>query len=261
MSRNKPYYRIYRPGSLYPFISDTRNVDNMYTYVRAFRLLEDDLLKLFTNVEPTNDNLKVYSHRLYELLLRASTEFETNAMQILTYNGYRRKKGNLNIEDYFKINEATKLSDYEVTCELWHPTKVFKPFQEWGDSQPLSWYQDYNNVKHNRSSEFSKASLNNVMNAVTGVLAILYAQFDYFVITGPMASGTWSGLIITDGDYNEPMSSKSIFHVIRPKWTEDEKYVFNWDEIKNSKDAFAKYPFKKDEVTLKRRPINDEVNK
>lgn len=99
------------------------------------------------------------------------------------------------------------------------------------------------------------------MNAITGVLAILYAQFDYFVITGPMASGTWSGLIITDGDYNEPMSSKSIFHVVRPKWSDDEKYLFNWDEIRNSNDAFAKYPFKKEEVPVKRRPVNNEVNK
>ena len=262
MSINKPYYRIYRPGSSYPFLSDSRNVDNMYTYIRAFRLLEDDLVKLFTNVEPTKDNRKVYSHRLYELLLRASTEFETNAMQILTYNGYTKKGNeNFNIKDYYKINEATKLSDYEVTCELWHPMKVFKPFQEWCNGHSLSWYQAYNKVKHNRSSEFSKASLENVMNAITGVLAILYAQFDYFAITGPMAIGTWNVSIKNTGDYTEPIGSKSIFHVVRPKWTEDEKYLFNWDEIKNSNDAFAKYPFKKVEAPLKRRPLNDDVNK
>lgn len=260
MSINKPYYRIYRPGSSYPFLSDSRNVDNMYTYIRAFRLLEDDLVKLFTNVEPTKDNRKVYSHRLYELLLRASTEFETNAMQILKKNGYK-KKGNMNMNDYVKINEATKLSDYTVTCEIWYPDNEFKPFQEWKEGKPLTWFQAYNKVKHNRSKEFAKASLENVMNAITGVLAILYAQFDYFAITGPMAIGTWYASIKNTGDYTEPIGSKSIFHVVRPKWTEDEKYVFNWDEIKNSNDAFAKYPFKKVEAPLKRRPLNDDVNK
>jgi len=245
MGINKPYFRIYRPGSLYPFISDSRNVDNMYPYIRAFRLLEEDLKQLFTYVEPTDANKGVFSHRLYELLLRASTEFETNAMQILAMNGYTKEKGsNFNIKDYFKINQATKLSDYSVTCELWQPTREFKPFQEWSNAHPLSWYQAYNDVKHNRSSEFSKASLENVMNAITGVLAILYAQFDYFAITGPMAIGAWYEVIVNDGDYTEPINSKSIFHFVRPKWTEDEKYVFNWDEIKNSNDAFAKYPFK-----------------
>lgn len=242
MGIHQPYYRIYRPGSSCDYINDSRNVDNMYTLIRAFSLLEDDLLQLFTCVEPTNDNFRVYSHRLYELLLRASTEFETNAMQILTYNGYTKKKGNLNITDYFKINEATKLSEYEVTCELWHSMEVFKPFQEWRLGHSISWYQAYNDVKHNRNSEFSKASLNNVMNAITGVLAILYAQFDYFAITGPMVIGAWY-VQVSDNEYSEPINNKSIFHVSRPIWSEEEKYTFNWDEIKNSNNAFEKFSF------------------
>ena len=47
-----------------------------------------DLNEIFDFVEPSNDNTSVYSHRIYELLLRAATEFESNCKGILKANGY-----------------------------------------------------------------------------------------------------------------------------------------------------------------------------
>ena len=49
---------------------------------------ELDFKKVFEYIEPSDINLEVYSHRLYELLLRAATECETNFTSILKDNDY-----------------------------------------------------------------------------------------------------------------------------------------------------------------------------
>jgi hypothetical protein len=94
MGIQRPYYRIVRP-----FLGDASCLDSVYGYDyrwdddfpadpryandrlelwRAYMLLEKDLLRLFEYVEPTDNNIQTYSHRTYELFLRAATEFETN---------------------------------------------------------------------------------------------------------------------------------------------------------------------------------------
>jgi len=67
----------------------------------------------------TDGNQNVYSHRLYEMLLRTCTEFENNCKGILKDNGYVSQ--NLNIKDYYKINAASKLNEYEIKLNVWSP--------------------------------------------------------------------------------------------------------------------------------------------
>lgn len=242
MGINKPYYRIYRPGSSYHFVMDSRNVDSIYTYIRSFQLLEQDLLRLFAYVEPADANLNTYSHRLYELLLRAATEFEANATAILSKNGYRKRR-NLNISDFFKINSATRLSEYKVKCEIWQSKKEFIPFLEWNRGSTLTWYKNYNTVKHNRSENFSYATLENVMSAITGLIAILYAQFDIITVTGPITDGITLCTISDASGSEDPLFNKSVFHVVRPNWSESNCYSFDWQEIKHEENPFRTYNF------------------
>src|SRR3990167_10206729 len=98
MTISRPYFRICRPDTwgnydlpneaYYPL--DSRYASDRTNLVRAYHLLEQDLIRIFEYVEPTDANLQTYSHQLYALLLRACTEFESNARAILQANGYRR---------------------------------------------------------------------------------------------------------------------------------------------------------------------------
>ena len=61
-----------------------------------------DLNALYDYIEPSDDNLGVFSHRIYELLLRAATEFEANCKGILKAKGYSKPENEWYVKDYLK---------------------------------------------------------------------------------------------------------------------------------------------------------------
>src|SRR5690554_5224374 len=101
MKLSKPYRRIIRPyllpnhyvfgpsNNIY-FVDDSYASDR-FEIIRAYYILEKDLINLFEFIDPSDANLATYSHKTYELLLRASTEFELNAKKVLSANGYSNK--------------------------------------------------------------------------------------------------------------------------------------------------------------------------
>jgi hypothetical protein len=243
MSINKPYFRIYRPGAgdFADYCTDRRNAENSDILCRAYILLENDLRKIFEYVEPCSHNLNTNSHRMYELFLRASTEFESNAKGILKANGYSTVDRNMNIRDYKKLDLATKLSEYQLEIGFWRPSKmVITPFADWKKGPSLKWYQDYNSVKHNRDEYFHLATLQNTLESVAAVLAILYAQFDFNTFT----SHTANPIILSHDNENITPLSDTMFQVIKPHtWTADEKYQFDWVVLKSNNEPFQKFTF------------------
>lgn len=241
MGITKPYHRMirYDGGGADDYILDKRYAEDRFTLCLAYKLIEDDLKKIFEFVEPTDKNKNTYSHKLYELFLRCATEFEANSKSILYANGYTRKK-NLNIKDYYKINAATCLSRYKLKLNVWHPKeKILGPFKEWSKGHSLTWYQKYNNVKHDRHRNFKEASLINVVNAASGVLAILFAQFDTYTFN-PFNDQ----LIFHSTDDNFLYTDTSLFS-IKPfvNWKKTEIYSIEWNKIKSSPRPFQRYKF------------------
>ncbi|MFO0321204.1 MAG: hypothetical protein ACK504_02110 [Bacteroidota bacterium] len=178
---------------------------------------------------------------MYELFLRASTEFESNAKGILKANGYSKKDRDMKIRDYLKLDLATKLSEYQLEIGFWRPNKmVITPFAKWKEGHSLKWYQDYNAVKHNRDANFHLATLENTLESVAAVLAILYAQFDFNTLTSHMANPV---IMQTDNENITPQSD-TMFQVIKPHtWTADQKYQFDWVVLKSNNEPFQKFPF------------------
>lgn len=217
---------------------DFVNQQEMTTLVTTTRLIIHDLYELFNYVEPNDMCLSTYSHRLYELLLRTATEFEANCKAILDANGYvKAGGGNLNIHDYYKIEAACKLSGYSVSFGRWH-NRIFKPFETWnsGAFVPLLWYQGYNHVKHNRYANFHEANLENVMNAIAGLLCILHAQFGDQMIT---ACYEGFGMVQESQD----KVATGTFVITTPSFTDAEMYDFTWDDSKVVKVPVQNYSF------------------
>lgn len=239
MSLSKPFYRIARQPST-DYILDKRYAQDRFMLLQSYQLIENDLKNILEFVEPADHNESVYSHRIYELFLRCATEFETNCKRILYANGY--KNGQLGISDYYKIDEAMRLSGYEVKINSWHPSaKILKPLQDWSAGPSLGWYQDYNSVKHDRFQHFYKASLKNAVYAAASVFAVLFAQFHEYAFN-PYGDETLSTQYDDDGFW---YGINSLFN-IKPfiNWPPQDVYGFVWPQIKSDVEPFQKYPFK-----------------
>lgn len=262
MSHSKPFHRNYRGFvngsnsgySQWAYIHDPNYAESPEHYIRAFLLIQKDLQNLFEYVEPSDDNLNSYSFRIHDLLLRSCIEIEANCKAILKENIYNPtdKQGNplpeklWNIHNYRIINNTHHLSSYKVSIPIWDGTQsTFEPFANWAGNATnaeLSWYQAYNSSKHDRKSEFKKANFSNLLNAVAGLLVLLSSQFR----TENLAPGS-TALALEGYDYysGEPALGE-FFRIEFPNdWSEEEKYNFDWAELKKEPDRFQKIDYDK----------------
>lgn len=259
MGLSKPYYRIVRPKSdVTAFVTDPRYATDRLQLSRAYMNIENELRKVFEYIEPDDDNNSTFSFALYSLLLRACTEVESNCRLIMQANGATPggKRSHFTMEDYVKLDGSSKLSKYIATFPNWRKndatleyiSKDFCPFANFDAPVPKApdWYSDYNKVKHNREENLEKANLTNCMNAVAGILILLYSQFGAQCID---TYGNPGGKIYFSEDninYDFAFSADTLFVIKPPEesaWLASELYDFDWEKIKGDSNPFDKYPF------------------
>ncbi|MCR5079805.1 MAG: hypothetical protein K6B17_00480 [Treponema sp.] len=252
MSYPKPFHRNYRPliegpnsgYSSWKYITDHEYSNNPTQYTRAFFMIQKDLKELFEYVEPADDNLPTYSHRIQQLLIRACIEIEANFKAILSENKYSKTK-DLNRNDYKIINKTHHLSGYSVRFPYWNGTKNdFKPFLEWGStgSGKLDWYDAYNDCKHDRNNAFKLANLKNLLNSIAGLQILITSQFGHY----DFESGA-IGLSIGDNGYYDGNFGIGEYMLVKEPtdWTDEEKYDFNWSDLCKESNRFAKIDYDK----------------
>ncbi|MGQ0509438.1 MAG: hypothetical protein ACT4P9_02385 [Betaproteobacteria bacterium] len=257
MSHSKPFHRNYRgfvPSSNSGFSSWAYIVDRAYSqspehYVRAFLLIQKDLQRIFEFIEPSDANLDAYSYRIHELFMRTCIEIEANFKAILKENifnpkdraGDPRPEKNWNIHDYRKINKTHHLSSYRVHIPIWSGSNsAFAPFKEWMTANDLSWYQAYNKSKHDRQLQFKEASFRNLLSSISGLLVLLSSQFG----TQDFAPGSESLAVSTDRYYSTEPALGDFFHIVFPNdWSDDEKYDFDWSNLKTQLNKFQKIDY------------------
>jgi len=156
-----------------------------HSFRKAFELLCIDLERVFEFVEPDDANLSVYSHRLYELHLRACTEFESVCKEALLAAEIELPK-RPTIVHYQMLEPLLGLERMQVQCNPWRSgSGLDAPFRAWTTSAPaLSWYDAYNKVKHGRHQAFRYASLENVRASLAGLFTLL-AQCNVLPAYGP----------------------------------------------------------------------------
>lgn len=144
-------------------------------YRRSFELIARDFRRLTEFVEPDVSNADTHSFRIYELTLRICTEFESLCKELLVEKHYVTPPKKMKISDYKTLESDLKLEEAKISLVLWNPANEFiKPFEGWSTKEPpLSWYQKYNTVKHNRNSQFSLATLDNLRYSFCGLFCSL----------------------------------------------------------------------------------------
>ena len=246
MSITKPFYRIARvqrdSRDLY-YVLDHRYAPDRYSLCHAYWIIQNDSSRLFEYIAPCDKNRTTHSHRTYELLLRACTEFETNCKAILAANGYS-KTANLTIKDYSAIDQAMCLSRYKVLLRTWSPLPlVIEPFANWANGHSLTWYQAYNASKHDRNVHFRKANLENTIRAIAGLLCVLFGQFS--IQTASLYRECMSYQTDADPMYGKLMGLDGLIFDVAPymAWKESESYELNWDQLSKTPDPFQQFAF------------------
>jgi hypothetical protein len=153
---------------------------------QAILLCLSDLFKAFEYVEAHSDNLNVFSHRFYELLLRGCTEFESLAKTILAAKAIPTSK-KTDISDYFKLTEHFPLKECFMWVGRWNPGPVEAfPFKDWNDPKiGPNWYSDYNSVKHSRLSKFHLANLHNALDSIAANVVLMSVAYGDNVFGSP----------------------------------------------------------------------------
>ena len=234
----KPHPRIYRHGYASvnaPFL-ESRDARDGQDAIGAFQVLKRDLRTLFEYVEPCTDNVGTYSHRTFELLLRAATEVETNCKAIANANGHDWRDAN--ITRYSDLDGPMRLSSYEVQI-LGTSFPPFTPFDSFTNpdrsQRSPPWYRGYNAAKHDRINSFPAANLQNVVHALGGLFTILTAQF------GPMLDSVG---ITLDPSGISKMAYDMFVHTRQPSWSASEAYEYDWYQLKSSGPAaWMNHPF------------------
>ncbi len=144
-------------------------------YEASFELLTKDLQEILEFIEPVDANAGTFSHRIYSLLLRVCTDFESLAKDLLKDGGCRKSPKKMTVRDYSTLDGTFHLGPAEVVFLLWCPEPwCVSPFRGWSTAEPpLQWYHDYNTVKHNRNAEFARACLGTLVDAMAGQFALL----------------------------------------------------------------------------------------
>ena len=152
---------------------------------KALFLLFQKLIDIFSYIEPVECNLSCYGHRLRELIILASTEFENQCRHILRANQIHPQGRDYASKDFIKLNIPAHLTEYEVKFKPYADLHFFKPFEGWNENQStksLTWYDKYNHVKHDRGNGFEDASLETALNAISANIILYAVRFGPYLL-------------------------------------------------------------------------------
>ncbi len=147
----------------------SQGIEPHWNYLLA---LDADLVELSRYIEFCNENFDCFSIEIARVLLAAASEVDVVCKQLCR-----------------KINPASradKIHAYRNQVKAAFPSiprfKVLlprfgltlRPWDEWKKSEGVPfWWTAYNKVKHERHSEFHRASLKNALNAVSGLFVMV----------------------------------------------------------------------------------------
>ncbi|GAB2898719.1 hypothetical protein GCM10027046_30840 [Uliginosibacterium flavum] len=167
-----------------------RTSNSLIDEVRSFHNISEAMEQIFKVLEPVMENLTAYGHRVREVLTIACAEVEYLLLQFLKENNYE-PKNRYTTKDFVRALPYLKLDVFEVVLEMHPLLGTFVPFKSWSDESPtksIPWYDDYNAAKHDRGSNFCRASFGSLVSSVAAIHVLLEAQYGEEVFDCPMRS-------------------------------------------------------------------------
>jgi len=164
---------------------------------QALRILVEKLDEILLFIEPSQEGLQTYSHKIRDLLILACTEVENQWRSLLNKANHQPINGNaFTTKDYVKLSPISHFHEYEIGLRSYDSFSASKPFENWDINNPtksLAWYNAYNETKHNRDQHFSSATFQSAIDAVAANIILYCTRFSPFILIND--TNTLSGLI------------------------------------------------------------------
>lgn len=167
-----------------------------------YKKLENDFIELSYYIAIDKKQLKTYSIKIADLMLRSVSECENLAKELCKKEKvkFKDKKGKIRkyviFNEYIeKLEQIYGLSEKHVSCifdnikqgtfDIKHtPFAKKKILKEGKEKEILSWYNSYNLIKHDRVKHFKEANIGNLIDSLTALflLNIYYMDKTFYIV-------------------------------------------------------------------------------
>lgn len=146
-----------------------QNVEPHWNYLLA---IEGDLKELSRYVEFDEKNFGCFSIEIARILLACGAEVDVVCKQVCKAISQNSKARDIHTYRVELNQRYPNIPNFQVLMPRFGLTLV--PWDEWSKAHGVpDWWTAYNKVKHERDSEYQRASLKNALNAVGGLFVIL----------------------------------------------------------------------------------------
>lgn len=146
----------------------TQTINEIWNY---YLTLEGDIANTSRFIEPSGQE-NVHSFEFAKILILACTELESVFKLLCLEITGKQQEGTIGKYKETILGRYPRIVDAVVSVKRWGRT--IAPFKGW-DIGNLSWWNAYQEVKHNRGEYFSGASYNNAVYALSALyISILY---------------------------------------------------------------------------------------
>ncbi len=160
---------------------------NFDYYVKYFKMLEDRLATTEKFVAFEKENINTYSIEFASIIFDCCNLINGFCSELCREADINKK--NLNITDFKKYLLENKYNtDTCVYCRGFkcQPWENFK-----SEETKISWWEDYNLIKHTGEINFHKATLKNAISSMAGMFLLL---FENDMIHSGSTMCNWHGL-------------------------------------------------------------------
>jgi hypothetical protein len=144
-------------------------------YWEYFLSIEQDLEKCSRFVEFSTSNYQTNSIEFARIIMAAAAEVDTVAKELC--NLISPQSQTRNIVEYAGVilGKYPKIINVEVSIHR-YKLKV-QPWNGWSTSSSPKWWQGYNKIKHERTTHFDRANLENAIHSVSALLLLILYYF------------------------------------------------------------------------------------
>lgn len=147
----------------------SQKIEPHWSYLIA---VERDLELLSRFVEFDERNFECFGIEIARLLLACGAEVDVVCKQICQTIAPASSAGNINAYRDEIVTAYPRIPTFEVTLPRFGLT--LHPWDEWNKKNGVPiWWTAYNKTKHERNTEYHRANLKNVLNAVAGLFVMV----------------------------------------------------------------------------------------
>lgn len=140
-------------------------------YWKHFLALERDLESISRYVEFDSRNYSVFSVELVKLLLAVGSETDVVLRALCHELVPSRNPKNINEYRGIVLQKYPKLPKLRV--KLLESSIILQPWMNWAAGENPDWWKTYNDVKHDRTNNYSRGNLQQVLNASAGLMVVI----------------------------------------------------------------------------------------